>query len=150
MILTTPYFIPDEPLLQAMQTAVMRGAQVDVVLPRESDQWLVSAAGRAYFQTLIDIGANVHLHTQGLLHAKLMTVDDAFALVGSGNFDIRSFYLNFELNMLLYGPGITANLRFLQRQYIGQSVPLDRAAWAQRSSFKHFVDDVAKLLSPLL
>ena len=150
LILTSPYFVPDEPALLALKVAVMRGAQVDLVVPCRCDHPVVTAAGRAYFDELLEAGVNIHLYRDGLLHSKTMTVDDAFAMIGSANFDIRSFNLNFELNLLLYGPAITAKLRFLQQHYIQQSDPLTLASWRRRSHGQVMLDDAAKLLSPLL
>jgi len=121
-----------------------------LIVPERSDHPITGAAGRAYFDSLMASGVRIHLHREGLLHSKTMTVDDAFSLVGSGNFDIRSFYLNFELNLLLYGPEITAELRFLQQRYMNESVRLSHAAWEQRSMAARLGEDVAKLLSPLL
>ena len=150
VIITSPYFVPDEALLQALESAVLRGVKVELIVPKRCDQILVGAAARSYYERLLTLGAVVHLHADGLLHAKTMTVDDSLALVGSGNFDIRSFYLNFELNMLGYGPEVTATLRFAQRGYIAQSTPLDLERWLQRHRLRRLADNCAKLLSPLL
>ncbi|NIP87026.1 MAG: cardiolipin synthase [Planctomycetales bacterium] len=150
IIITSPYLVPDEALLQALEVAVHRGVRVELILPQRSDQILVDAAARAYYQELLDAGVQIYLHTDGLLHSKTMSVDDSLALVGSGNFDIRSFYLNFELNLLAYGPEVTAALRFLQRRYLHDAVPLTPEAWRQRSRVGRLLDDSAKLLSPLL
>ncbi|MHB1156422.1 MAG: cardiolipin synthase [Phycisphaerales bacterium] len=150
LILTSPYFVPDEPALLALKVAVMRGARVDLVVPAGCDHPVVTAAGRAYFDELLEAGVNIHLYRDGLLHSKTMTVDDAFAMIGSANFDIRSFNLNFELNLLLYGPAITAKLRFLQQQYIEQSDALTLASWRRRAGWRTMIDNAAKLLSPIL
>ena len=150
VIITSPYLVPDDALLQALECAVLRGVKVELIVPRRCDQILVAAASRAYYERFLRLGASVHLHTDGLLHAKTMTVDDALALVGSGNFDIRSFYLNFELNMLGYGAEVTAALRFAQRLYLQQSVPLELEEWIKRPRLRRLADNCAKLLSPLL
>jgi len=150
VIITSPSLVPDEPFLQAIEVAVLRGVNVELVVPEKCDQMLVGAVARAYYDTLLDIGAKLYLYTDGLLHTKSMTVDDSLALVGSGNFDIRSFYLNFELNMLAYGPNVTAALRFIQRHYIEQSNRLTKEQWSRRSMIRRTVDDIAKLLSPLM
>ena len=100
---------------------------------------------------MLESGVIIHRHTKGLLHSKTMTVDDSLALVGSGNFDIRSFALNFELNLLAYGPEVTGALRFLQKHYIDDAEHLTAEAWAQeRGRWGELFDDTAKLLSPLL
>ncbi len=150
VIITTPYFVPDEPLLQAIQIAVWRGVDIDLIVPKRCDQLIVGAAARAYYQDVLDAGARMHLHTKGLLHSKTMTVDDSIALIGSSNFDIRSFAINFELNMLLYGPEVTQRLRSLQLNYLSDSIELDAGQWQQRSRAARLVDNMARLLSPLL
>ncbi len=150
IIITSPYFVPDEALLQALEVAVQRGVKVELIVPQRSDQILAGAAARAYYGELLECGVDIYLHTNGLLHSKTMTIDDSMALVGSGNFDIRSFYLNFELNLLAYGAEVTAGLRFLQRNYMNDAVQLTLEKWNQRSRLRRILDDSAKLLSPLL
>ncbi len=148
--MTTPYFIPDEPFLQAMQVAVLRGVDVDLIVPRRSDHVLVGAAGRAYYEGLLQAGVNLYLFTDGLLHAKTMRIDNHIALIGSSNFDIRSFALNFEINLLLYGEQVTEALRVRHEGYKERSERLTLDRWVQRSTTQVIIQDVAKLFSPLL
>jgi cardiolipin synthase len=151
VIITSPYLVPDEAFLQALETAVHRGVRVELIIPKRCDQIIVGAAARAYYEELLQHGVVIYRHTRGLLHSKTMTVDDSLALVGSGNFDIRSFKLNFELNLLAYGPEVTGALRFLQRNYIHDSEQLTLEDWAtDRGRWKRLFDDTAKVLSPLL
>lgn len=150
IVITSPYFVPDEALLQALEVAVQRGVKVELIVPSRSDQMLPGAAARAYYGELLESGVDIFLHTNGLLHSKTMTIDDSVALIGSGNFDIRSFYLNFELNLLAYGAEVTAGLRYLQRAYMNDAKQLTPEAWSQRSGLRRLLDDSAKLLSPLL
>ena len=110
----------------------------------------MGAAARAYYESVLEIGARLHLYPRGLLHSKTMTVDDSIALIGSSNFDIRSFAINFELNMLLYGPEVTSRLRYEQMAYLADSRQLDLESWQRRSSIQRMVDNVARLMSPLL
>jgi cardiolipin synthase A/B len=148
--ITSPYFVPDEAFLQAMQTAVLRGVNVEVIVPRRSDQILVGAAGRSYYDDLLDMGATLYLYDEGLLHAKTMCIDDTISFVGSSNFDIRSFALNFEINLLFYGPQFAEQLRAQQQKYIEKSFQLTAQRWDQRSTVKKLFQNVAKLVSPLL
>ncbi|MBN2024851.1 MAG: cardiolipin synthase [Pirellulales bacterium] len=150
VIITSPYFIPDDGFLQALEVAVLRGVRVEVILPRRCDQVLVGAATRAYYEDLLDLGVEVHLYEPGLLHAKTMTIDDAVALIGSSNFDIRSFSLNFELSLLFYGADVTRHLRRRQQAYLDQSTRLRADVWDDRGRVARVFEDVAKLLSPLL
>ncbi len=150
IIITTPYLVPDEPTLLALSMAVDRGAKVELVVPARSDHPLVSAASRFYFQALMDTGVVIHRYRNGMLHAKTATIDDSFALLGSANIDIRSFHLNFEINVLLYGPQITSTLRFAQRRYMAESEPLDAERWSQRPKLSQYAEGAAALVSPLL
>jgi cardiolipin synthase A/B len=148
--ITTPYFVPDEAFLQAMQTAVLRGVKLEVIVPRRVDQKLVGAAGRSYYDDLLDMGATLYLYDEGLLHAKTMCIDDSIAFIGSSNFDIRSFALNFEINLLFYGPQVAQQLRAQHQKYIAKSFQLTAENWGKRPAIKKLFQNVAKLVSPLL
>ncbi len=148
--ITSPYFVPDEAFLQAIQTAVLRGVQVEIVLPNRSDQILVGAASRSYYDSLLDAGVDLYLYQPGLLHSKTMSIDGSLALIGSSNFDIRSFAINFEINLLFYDADVTSRLRAQQQEYIGNSILLTARDWQNRSVLQKTVQNIAKLLSPLL
>ncbi|MBN2376189.1 MAG: cardiolipin synthase, partial [Sedimentisphaerales bacterium] len=150
VVITTPYFVPDESFMQAMETAVLRGVEVELILPRKSDMVLVNAASRAYFDDLLEAGVRIFLYDDGLLHAKTMSIDDKIAFIGSGNFDIRSFELNFEVNLLFYGSEVTGQLKALQQEYLSRSVKVTQHRWSTRPMMQKVVQNVAKLLSPLL
>jgi cardiolipin synthase len=149
-MMTTPYLVPDEPTMLALAMAADRGAEVSIVVPARSDHPLVAAAGRSYFHALMEAGVNLYRYRSGMLHAKTVTIDNSFVLLGSANLDIRSFYLNFEINTLLYGPEITNHIRFAQRRYISESTPIDPHRWANRPIAKQYLENAASLLSPLL
>ncbi len=102
LILTTPYFIPDDALLTALQSAALRGVAVTIILPAKNDSKLAAYATRARFEDLIEAGVRLKLFIGGFLHSKTITVDGEFALFGSVNLDMRSFWLNFETTLLLY------------------------------------------------
>jgi cardiolipin synthase len=150
IIMTTPYLVPDEPTLLALSMAADRGVKVDLIVPQKCDHPIVAAAGRYYYQSLMEAGVSIHTFRGGLLHAKTITVDDAFALLGSANLDIRSFYLNFEVNVLLYGRQVTQHLRFAQQNYLNQCDTLELDRWLKRPRFKQYAEGAASLFSPLL
>ncbi|HLA83958.1 MAG TPA: cardiolipin synthase [Thermoguttaceae bacterium] len=150
VIITSPYFIPDAAFMQAIETAVLSGVEVEIILPRRSDQVLVGAASRAFYEDLLRLGVRLHLYDDGLLHAKTMSVDDSLALIGSSNFDIRSFELNFEISLLFYGSDVTAQLRDLQNGYIARSTLLGADEWNSRPGRIRVLENIAKLLGPLL
>lgn len=150
IVITTPYLILDEPTLLALAMAVDRGVTVEVVVPRVADHMLVSAAGRSYYRQLLRAGVRVYRYEPGLLHSKTMTVDESFGLIGSANLDIRSFYLNFEINVLVFGDDIAASLRDVQKGYIEKSEMLNLDQWLRRPRLTQMLEDAAALLSPLL
>ena len=148
--ITTPYFIPDEAILQAVQIAVLRRVEVTLILPEVSDQLIVGTAAKAYYSILLEIGAKIYLYQPGLLHAKTITIDSRISMIGSSNFDIRSFELNFELTMMLYGEQITSRLRNLQNQYLSQSRQLTLTEWNERPYRSRLAQNIMRLFSPLL
>jgi cardiolipin synthase len=150
VVLTTPYFVPDEPFMQALEVAVRRGVKVDLIVPEHCHQILIGAASRAYYDDLIAVGVNVHLYKPGLLHSKTMSIDRSLALIGTGNFDIRSFTLDFEVNLICYGREMTDRLREVQGRYLRDSVPLDPVAWKQRPMIRRLGQNMAKLFSSVL
>jgi cardiolipin synthase len=150
VVLTTPYFIPDEPLLQAMQTAAVRGVDVHLIVSAKGDQSVVLRAQESYYEELLEAGVHIHLYTQNFLHAKHLSVDDSVALIGSSNLDIRSFILNAEVTLLIYDAGATSKLAVEEDRYLLNSQLLKLATWRQRSLARRFVQNLARLLSPLL
>jgi len=150
IVITTPYFVPDDALVQGLQLAVLRGVQVDLVLPEKGDKKLLDAVAGSYFDDLLAAGINIHHYTTGLLHAKTLTVDDSAALFGTSNFDSRSFDINFELSLILYGSEVTVPLREQQDKYIRESRQLTAEVWSQRSGGQRLLQGVAQLLAPLL
>ena len=150
MVITSPYFIPNEAMLLALRLAALRGVQVDLVIPRRCDHPMVQAAGSFYCDYLMRYGVRVYLFREGMLHAKTLTVDDELVMFGSANYDIRSFDLNFELNLFIHAEEAVEEMRRLQQGYLDQS---DRATpddlpsrtWPGRLKV-----NLAKLFSPLL
>lgn len=150
VVITSPYFIPNEGLLTALRLAVNRGVAVDLMLPQKSDHPLVDLASFYYCGVLLESGANVFFFEDGMLHAKLLRVDDTMALIGSANFDIRSFYLNLELVLFLFDQEFLYMVRQLQSQYRRHARKVDPAAWAQRPFPRRLAEAIAKVFSPLL
>ncbi len=149
VLVTTPYFVPTEPLLSALSTAALRGVEVQILVPQQSDSRLVTAAARSYFEELVRVGVRIHEYASSMLHAKTLVVDD-LALVGTANMDNRSFRLNFEVAAALFDRGLAAALaeRFqadLQRAVEYRLRTARRAPVWQRMS-----EATARLLSPLL
>jgi hypothetical protein len=148
VVITTPYLIPDDELLHALETAALGDVRVQLVIPERSDQFLVGSAAKAYFDVLLDMGVEIYLFQAHILHSKTMTVDHSLAFLGTSNFDIRSFALNFELNLVLYGTDETSAIRMAQERYIAESRRLTAEEWSRRPRALRVVHGVTKLFSP--
>ena len=107
LVITTPYYVPDESMQAALCAAANRGVDTTIVFPARNDSLVTGAASRSYYRELLQAGVNIHEFVGGLLHAKTMTVDDDVTLIGSANMDRRSFDLNYENNILLWDEALT-------------------------------------------
>ena len=150
LILTTPYFAPDNAILAALKSAAQRGVAVTVIVPEKNDSRLVQFASRARYEALTRAGVRIMNFSGGLLHAKTITVDGDFCLFGSVNLDMRSFWLNFEMTLFIYNKDFAGQVRQLQQQYLRQTTPHDAETFANRSFGQRFLENIALLVSPLL
>jgi cardiolipin synthase len=150
LILTTPYFVPDEAMKAALMAASVRGVGVHVVVPNVLDNRLVRAASRSHYLDLLESGVHIHHYRGGLLHAKTVTVDRDMAVIGSANIDTRSFRLNFEVTMMIYDTDVASLVRFMQRGYMEQSMEIQLARWRRRRWYRKMVENSAQLVGPLL
>lgn len=150
LILTTPYFVPDEATGIALATAARRGVKTTLIVPEHSDSPIVAAAGRSHYAPLLEAGVRVFQYRKGLLHSKTLTLDRSFALIGSANLDRRSFELNFEVNMAVYDSDFASQLRFLQTSYLADSRPIAPVEWNARPWVVRLWENAAGTLSPLL
>ncbi|HLJ79870.1 MAG TPA: cardiolipin synthase [Ktedonobacterales bacterium] len=151
VVLTTPYFVPDEAIFQALLTTAQRGVQVHLVVSRAADQLLVSLAQKSYYGDLLEAGVTIHLYRPPhFMHAKHMTFDDAVAIIGSSNIDVRSLELNAESSVLIYDPTVVADLRRVQERYFAQSDMLTAGEWSQRSMHHKLAQNTARLFDSFL
>jgi cardiolipin synthase len=149
-VLTTPYFVPDEPFLEAMRAAARRGVAVHLVVSQHANQRLTQLAQRSFYDELLADGVKIHLYTPRFLHAKNLTIDGDVALVGSANIDIRSFALNEEISLLFYDRWVVGELHRIQDAYIAQSELLDAGEWGRRSLVSRTLQGVARLADSFL
>jgi cardiolipin synthase len=150
LILTTPYFVPDEATLSALTTAALRGVEVSLVVPARNDSPLVAAASRGYYQKLLDAGVTIHEYRHGLLHAKTITIDRRLAVITTANLDRRSFDLNFEVSTIVYDTDFASQVRLMQKTYIDGSTIVDPTAWAKRGWPRKLLENGLGMVSPLL
>ena len=150
LVLTTPYFVPDESLLAALLSAPGRGVDVTLIVPARVDSHFTHYASRAYQGDLLAAGVRIALYQGGLLHTKSLAVDGQFSLFGSLNLDPRSLRLDFEVTLAVYDTEFTAALRHLQQRYVERSEWLNVTACRARSAVECFTEDAARLVGPLL
>ena len=150
VFITMPYLVPDESLLQALQTAALRGVEVTLVVPLQIDQYLVGLGQRSYYDEMMEAGVRVCRYGKRFLHAKCVTIDDTIAWVGSSNLDIRSFALNAEVVVLLYDAQVCARVGEEQARYLRDGEMLNLEGWRARGPLVKIAENLARLLSPLL
>ncbi|MEI6396362.1 MAG: cardiolipin synthase [Verrucomicrobiota bacterium] len=150
VVVTTPYFVPDEPVLQAIRSATRRGVEVHMVVSMHANQLLTQLAQRSFYEILLQSGVQIHLYEPRFLHAKHLTVDDDIVLLGSTNMDIRSFALNAEINLLVYDPVVVRQMVEIQQRYFAHSVRLSAQVWKCRSLGQKVLQNSARLADSLL
>ena len=150
IIITSPYFVPDESMLTAITTAAQRGVRVELFVSEIGDQLLVYHAQRSYYEALLRAGVRIYMYKPPtVLHAKHFTVDNATAVVGSSNMDMRSFNLNLEISLLVYSKQFVHKMRAVEDHYRLNSRELLLDVWLRRPIRDKFFDNVARLTSSL-
>ena len=150
LTITTPYFGPDDGLLQALMAAAARGVNVTLIVPKLNDSKLVAWSSRSFYGDLMNAGVKIAEFHGGLLHTKSLLIDKRIAIFGSVNFDQRSLRLNFEISLIVYDDDFCANLERLIQSYLAQSDYVDPKAWAKRPRWHRYLENAAHLTSPLL
>ena len=150
IVITSPYFVPSDALIQALQLAVLRGVEVHIIGCKQIDQMLVGLAQRSYYEQLLATGVRIHLYYKAFLHAKHLTFDDNIALIGSSNMDIRSFSLNEEISLLIHDPALVAQLKTIQERYFANAEGLTADSWSKRPPAVRVLQNIARLTDSLL
>ncbi|VFP79943.1 cardiolipin synthase [Candidatus Erwinia haradaeae] len=150
LIITTPYLIPSEDLLHAICIASHRGVEVNIIIPRHNDSFLVRWASRAFFSELLEAGVKIYQFEGGLLHSKSILVDGQLSLVGTVNLDMRSLWLNFEITLVIDNHEFGSELACIQNHYISQSCLLDAQRWLDRAYWQRIVERLFYFFSPFL
>ena len=150
IFIQTPYFLPPEAMAEALEAAAIRGVDVRMMMSKRSDVPLVQRASFSYIKDMLKAGVKVYMYHKGFLHSKMMVFDGSLTLVGSANFDGRSFEQNFEVEAFVYDEklGAQANNIFVEDQRF--SAPVSLREWSKRSASKRFVDSFLRLFAPLM
>ncbi|MBX3440471.1 MAG: cardiolipin synthase [Planctomycetaceae bacterium] len=148
--LATSYFVPTEPLMMALETAARRGVRVRLLLAGRSAHYWTILAGRSYYEALLHAGVEIHEYRRGIQHAKTLTIDGQWSLVGSANFDARSLLLNFEVGVAIYDPRIAAELEQHYATDIVHAREIRLSQWERRPARSVFAENACRLFAPLL
>jgi cardiolipin synthase len=146
----TPYFLPPESLMTAIEMAALSGVDVRLMMPFKTDTMLAATASNSYFQRVMEAGAKIYLYKENFLHSKAITVDNEIGIVGTANMDIRSFEQNFEVNAFIYDAQTAITLRNAFENDAQFCKELNLETWKQRHSVQRFKESLARLFSPLL
>ncbi len=150
IFLQTPYFLPSDGLLKALESAALSGVDVRVMLPRRSDSWILTYASRSYMEECLLAGIKMFLYDAGMMHGKVLIVDDDFASTGSTNFDFRSFEHNFEENIVTYSEEVNHALAEQFVEDAKECTRLKLSEWNRRPRMDKAKESVFRLLSPIL
>ena len=149
-LLSSPYFVPDEPTLRALASAAYGGVRTVLIVPARNDHAMVELACQSSYDDLLAAGVEIWEYQAGLLHSKAIVIDRSIAFVGSLNMDMRSFWLNFEVTLLVNDDSFAADLRALLERYVRDSRRVDREEWASRPFRRRFLESVVRLAGPVL
>ncbi len=147
--IATPYFVPDEQFVSALQLAALRGVDVRILVPDTGDNPLVDLSFWSYLPKLQQVGVKFYRYTKGFMHHKVLVVDDRWSTVGTANFDNRSFRLNFEITMGIEDPAFTAQVAAMLETDMTDADPVPPGAFEQRSAWFRFWVQAARLTAPI-
>ena len=147
--IANPYFIPGEPVLEAIRIAALSGVEVTLLTPKISDSLLAQYSMFSTFEALLEVGAKIYLRPD-FSHSKVIIIDSEIVSVGSGNFDYRSFEHNFETNAILYDKDKASHIEELFTKHCTEDAKVDLEDFKKRSPFSKFLEGLAKFFSPLL
>ena len=148
--ITTPYFIPNDEILTALKTASRSGIDVTLIIPEEGDSWAAKYATYSYVQELLEADIKVYCYCKGMIHAKVLIVDEEFTTAGTCNMDYRSFNINFEINALFYDKSFASKMTSIFEEDLTDCKQLILEDWTQRPLTKKIKESFNRLWAPLL
>lgn len=150
IVITTPYFIPNDAMISAIKAATLGGVRVCLITPERSDHRLVGLAQQSYYSELMAAGLEIYLHGPEFLHAKHFRVDHEVSVVGTSNMDVRSFELNAEIDLISFDAGFAEELRQIEQQLLDSCKRLDLETWTKRSLPSKVAQNTARLMADLI
>jgi cardiolipin synthase len=150
LLITTPYFIPGDSIIDALRIAALSGMKVKLLVPGICDSKIVNAASKSNYKSLLEAGVEIYLYQKGFVHAKTLIADGKLIVVGTANMDYRSFELNFEVNAIVYDDEVANELRKVFFNDLADAEKIDKDEWLQRKWYTQFPERIARLSSPVL
>lgn len=150
VLITSPYFIPEDTVMDTLMIAAYSGISVKLLVPGKSDSLLVNLANHSNFGRLLKAGIEIYTYQKGFDHAKTMVADSGLAVVGTANMDQRSFDLNFEVNVMVYDPETNGQLREAFYRDLLDAEKIDPVAWENRPKHIRLIEKIVGLVSPLM
>ena len=146
----TPYFLPTEPVLFALQTAALAGVDVRLMIPKKSDTVLPHLGTLSYLRDVLQAGVKVYQYQKGFIHSKLIVSDDVLVSVGSTNMDFRSFEHNFEVNAFIYDKELAQQMKEIFINDQADAVQVSLKEWKKRPWWERLMEGTIRLMAPLL
>ncbi|HTE00171.1 MAG TPA: cardiolipin synthase [Mucilaginibacter sp.] len=150
LLITTPYFIPGDSIMDALHVAALSGVKVKLLVPGKSDSAFVDSASRSNYGELLESGVEIYLYQKGFVHAKTIVSDGQLSIIGTANMDHRSFELNFEVNSMIYDTPTAQQLRNAFYNDIKDAKQINPKTWKRRPLYKQLPERLIRLLSSLL
>jgi cardiolipin synthase len=146
----TPYFLPTDSIITALQTAALGGVDVRIILPTRSDAKITLTSSYSYMGEMLRAGVKMYFYQPGFLHSKTIVIDDKMFTVGSTNMDFRSFEQNFEINALIFDPELAVKMKRIFKRDLADSIRVNARTWKERPVKERLRESIARLFSPLL
>ena len=147
--IANPYFVPGEAFLQSLKIVALQGVDISLLVPKKSDSKAAKFAMFSHFEELLKVGIKIYLR-EDFSHSKIMIVDDDLVSIGSGNFDIRSFELNYETNILIYNKNVAKEMTDAFDQILSRANPVTLERFQNRTVWQKFLEGLFKFFKPLL
>jgi cardiolipin synthase A/B len=150
LLITTPYFIPGDSILEALRIAALSGLSVKLLVPGICDSKFVNAASKSNYNDLLQAGVEIYLYQKGFVHTKTLVADGKLSIIGTANMDHRSFELNFEVNAIIYDRKFAGQMRTVFFDDLKYTEKIDPERWYKRSVYEQFPEKIARLFSPIM
>lgn len=150
ILITTPYFIPGDNIVDALRIAASSGLSVKLLVPGKADSKLVNAASKANYSDVLKAGVEIYFYEKGFVHAKTLVADGKLSMIGTANMDYRSFELNFEVNAIIYDVPFAAKMRNVFFEDLKHAKKLNEQKWNKRHFIYRLGERIARLFSPAL